>query len=184
MTAMSRTDRYHSASIFLHWLMLVLLAGVYAMIELHDVFPDGSPTYELFENWHFTLGLTVFVLVAVRLVLRLRLGTPPITPPPPAWQHRLSRLVHGLLYALMIGMPIGGWLMLSAGGENIPFYGLNLPPLIGPNEELAELIEEIHETAGTAGYWLIGLHALAALAHHYIVRDNTLQRMLPWAGKR
>ena len=84
----------------------------------------------------------------------------------------------------MIGMPIGGWLMLSAKGEAIPFYGLTLPALVSPNEELAELIEEIHETVGVAGYYLIGLHALAALLHHYLIRDNTLQRMLPWGHRK
>lgn len=180
---MSQPNRYPSASIFMHWLMLILLAGVYAMIELHDEFPDGSPTYELLETWHYMLGLTVFLLVGVRLVLRSGYTAPPIEPLPPAWQRGLSRLVHGLLYALMIGMPIGGWLMLSAKGEAIPFYGLTLPALVSPNEELAELIEEIHETIGVAGYYLIALHALAALLHHYLIRDNTLQRMLPWGHR-
>jgi len=85
---------------------------------------------------------------------------------------------------LMIGMPIGGWLMLSAKGETIPFYGLTLPALLSPNEELAELIEEIHETVGVTGYYLIGLHTLAALVHHYLIRDNTLQRMLPWNSQK
>jgi len=181
---MSQLNRYPSAAIFMHWLMLILLAGAYAMIELHDEFPDGSPTYELLETWHYMLGLTVFVLVGLRLVLRSRYTAPPIYPLPPAWQHRLSRLVHGLLYALMIGMPIGGWLMLSAKGETIPLYGLTLPALVTPNEDLAELIEEIHETIGLAGYYLIGLHALAALSHHYLIRDNTLQRMLPWGSRK
>ena len=177
------TSRYHSLSIFMHWLMLLLLAGVYAMIELHDEFPDGSPTYELFENWHFTLGLTVFVLIWIRLIFRALFAAPPIQPTPPAWQQTVSKIVHGLLYALMIGMPIGGWLMLSAAGESIPFYGLSLPALVAPNKDLAELIHEVHETIGIAGYYLIGLHALAALAHHYFWRDNTLRRMLPFGDR-
>lgn len=173
------TRRYPSASILLHWLMLALLAGVYAAIELHDEFPDGSPTYERLETLHFMLGLTVLLLVILRLVLRSRFTAPPIQPAPPAWQRTASKVVHGLLYALMLGMPIGGWLMLSAAGKPIPFFGLELPPLIAPDKGLAELIHEVHETVGVAGYWLIGLHALAALAHHYIVRDDTLRRMLP-----
>ncbi|NBU25533.1 MAG: cytochrome b [Gammaproteobacteria bacterium] len=171
--------RYPPASILLHWLMLVLLAGVYAAIELHDEFPDGSPAYERLETLHFMLGLSVLLLVVVRLALRSRFTAPPITPAPPAWQRTASKVVHGLLYALMLGMPIGGWLMLSAKGEAVPFFGLTLPPLVAPDKDLAHLIEEIHETVGVAGYWLIGLHALAALAHHYIVRDDTLRRMLP-----
>ena len=58
-------------------------------------------------------------------------------------------------------------------------FGLELPPLVAPDRDLARLIHDIHETVGIAGYWLIGLHALAALVHHYVVRDDTLRRMLP-----
>ena len=173
-------DRYGKATIFLHWFMLAQLAAVYACIELHSLFPDGSETYELLETWHFMLGLSVFVLVWLRLAARRAGGTPPITPAPAAWQDWSAKLVHIALYGLMIGMPIGGWLMLSAKGEAVPFFGLTLPPLVGPNEELAELIEEVHETAGKAGYGLIALHAAAALFHHYVQRDNTLRRM--WRG--
>ena len=94
-------------------------------------------------------------------------------------QKLVAKLMHAALYALMIGMPLLGWLVLSAEGDPIPFFGLQLPPLIGPNEGLEETIKEIHETFGTVGYFLIGLHAAAALFHHYFVRDNTLKRMLP-----
>jgi cytochrome b561 len=87
--------------------------------------------------------------------------------------------MHFALYTLMFAMPIAGWMILSAEGDPIPFYGLELPPLIGQNEATAELIEEIHETAGTVGYYLIGLHAVAGLFHHYVLRDNTLKRILP-----
>ena len=69
--------------------------------------------------------------------------------------------------------------MLSASGKPIPFFGLHLPALTGENKALAGQVKQIHETVGTAGYWIIGLHALAALAHHYVWKDNTLRRMLP-----
>lgn len=171
-------DRYGTLTIFLHWSMLALLAAVYACIELREIYPRGSDPRELLKTWHFMLGLTVFALVWVRLAARLSGGTPPIVPEPPRWQLWAGRAVHVALYALMIGMPIGGWLILSAEGKPVPFWGLTLPPLVAPNEELAELIEEVHETIGTFGYWLIGLHAAAALFHHYFMRDNTLRRML------
>ena len=61
----------------------------------------------------------------------------------------------------------------------LPFFGLQLPALIAENKDLASQIKEIHEAVGTTGYFLIGLHAVAALYHHYIKRDNTLTRMLP-----
>ena len=79
----------------------------------------------------------------------------------------------------MIGMPVAGWMILSAEGETIPFYGLELPALIGKNEQLAEQVEEIHELGGTIGYWLIGAHAAASLFHHYILRDRLFSRMIP-----
>ncbi len=170
---------YSSASIAMHWLMLLFLAGVYLCIELHESFPKGSDTREALKSWHFTLGLSVFALVWLRLVFRLRHKTPAIVPPPPAWQNLLAKVMHVALYGLMIGMPIGGWLMLSAAGKPVPFWGLELPALIGENEATAKWIKGIHETVGEVGLYLIGLHTVAALYHHYFKKDNALTRMLP-----
>lgn len=170
-------DRFGSATIFLHWFMLALLAAVYACIELRTFWPKGTDMRELLKTWHFMLGLSVFALVWIRLLARVRGGTPPIVPKPAAWQTGLSHAMHAALYLLMICMPIAGWLILSAKGKPIPFFGLELPPLTGTNKPLAEQVEELHETVGTIGYWLIGLHAAAALFHHYIQKDNTFARM-------
>lgn len=170
-------DRFGSATIFLHWFMLALLAAVYACIELRGLWPKGSEPRDLIKTWHFMLGLSVFALVWIRLLARVRGGTPPIVPKPAPWQTGLGHAMHAALYLLMICMPIAGWLILSAEGKPIPFFGLELPPLTGPNKPLAEQVEEIHETVGTIGYWLIGLHAAAALFHHYIQKDNTFARM-------
>lgn len=172
-------QRYHTASIALHWLMLALLIGVYACIELRVLYPNGSDPREALKTWHFMLGLSVLVLVIVRIGLRLLLPAPPITPALPAWQTVLSKLVHLALYALMLGMPMAGWLMLSAAGKPIPFFGLELPALIGKNFDLAGQIKDAHVLAGQTGYALIALHAAASLYHHYIRHDNTLTRMLP-----
>jgi len=172
-------ERYGTLSIGLHWFMLLLLAAVYACMELHEFFPKGSDTREALKTWHYMLGLSVFVLVWLRLLINLTAPVPRIVPEPVGWQRISARLMHVALYALMIGMPIGGWLMLSAAGKQIPFFGLSLPALLGENKDLADLIKEIHETVGNIGYFLIGLHAAAALFHHYMLRDNTLQRMLP-----
>jgi superoxide oxidase len=169
--------RYGNLTIGLHWFMLALLAAVYACIELRVLWPKGSDPRELIKTWHFMLGLSVFALVWLRLAARWARQTPPIEPAPPAWQNLLAKGVHIALYALMIGMPIGGWLILSASGKPIPFFGLELPALLSPDKALAEQIKEIHETGGVVGYWLIGLHAVAALFHHYIKHDNTLTRM-------
>lgn len=175
---------YTRPAILLHWLMLVLLAAVYACIELRELWPKGSDPRETIKSLHFMLGLSVLLLAVLRLGVRFSRPIPAIVPAPPRWQLRLAGLLHVALYALMLGMPIGGWLILSAEGKPVPFFGLTLPPLVAPNEDLAHQIEEIHETFGTVGYWLIGAHTLAALVHHYLLRDNTLVRMLPALGRR
>ena len=92
--------------------------------------------------------------------------------------------MHLALYAFLVAMPLLGWLTLSAKGKPIPFFGLQLPALVGADKALADSLKEVHETIGTIGYYLVGLHAVAALFHHYGMRDNTLQRMLPgWLSR-
>lgn len=171
--------RYSTISIALHWLMVVLLAVVYACIELRGQFPKGSGARTLIVEMHFMFGLTVFVLVWLRLFARSLGVAPKIVPAPPQWQSLLATLMHVALYALMIGMPIAGWLIVSAEGHSVMFYGMELPPLIGENKDLAKQIEGWHVWFGKVGYWLIGLHALAGIAHHYVLRDNTALRMTP-----
>lgn len=177
------TDRYGSLSIAMHWLMLLLLVAVYACIELREFYPRGSDLREGLKTWHFMLGLGVLALVLARLAIRFTAGaTPPIRPVPPVWQERLAGLMHLALYVFLITMPLLGWLTLSASGKPVPFFGLQLPALVGADKALADSLKEIHETIGTIGYYLVGLHAAAALVHHYVNRDNTLLRMLPRRG--
>lgn len=177
MSEGTRTDRYGSMSIVLHWLMLALLVGVYAVIELREFYPRGSVLREGLKTWHYMLGLTVFGLVWLRILARVLSPAP--TPVEGGWRHAISTASHAALYALMIGMPIAGWLILSAEAETIPFFGLELPPIVSPDEALAGRVEELHELGGTIGYWLIGLHAAAVLFHHYFLRDGLMARMLP-----
>ncbi|MFZ9871755.1 MAG: cytochrome b [Steroidobacteraceae bacterium] len=181
---MKTSSRYHSVSIALHWFMLVLIATVYCLMEFRDIYPRGSEPREMMKTWHYMLGLSVFALVLIRLALRTAFTAPPISPTPPAWQTGLSHALHAALYLLMIGMPLGGWLLLSAEGSSIPFFGVALPPLVAPNEVLAETIEEIHEAGSKVGYALIAIHTLAGLAHHYVFRDNALQRMSPFPSEK
>lgn len=172
--------RYNRLSISLHWLMVLLIAAVYALIELRGIYPRGSEPREAMKMWHFMLGLSVLLLVLIRIGVRFGSGKAPvITPAITNWQALLAKVVHLALYALMLGLPLAGWFILSLSGKPIPFFGLELPALATENKELAKTIEEIHETAGKVGYGLIGLHAVAVLFHHYIRRDSTLKRMLP-----
>lgn len=172
---------YSRVSITMHWLMLALLAAVYACIELREFYPRGSDIREGLKTWHFMLGLSVFILVWIRLLART---VSPRGPAPRTLPGVAAAAVHVGLYALMIAMPIAGWMVLSAEGDPVPFFGLTLPPLIAPDAALAERIEDVHTTVGTVGYWLIGLHAAAALFHHYVLGDATLRRILPGRPRR
>lgn len=178
MTWKNSSDRYGSVSIGLHWLIFFLIVGVYACIELREFYPKGSDTREALKGWHFTLGLTVWVVAWIRVATKL-VQVSPREQDPAGWQKGLATTVHVALYAMILIMPLGGWLIRSAEGEVIPFWGMELPALIGPNEQTAEAIEEFHETFGTIGYFLIGFHAAAALFHHYVVKDDVMRRMLP-----
>lgn len=178
MTWQNTPARYGTLSIAMHWLMALLIVALYACIELHEAYPKGSDTRAALKTWHFMLGLSVFFLVWLRLLLRVLQVQPAIEPPPVAWQRFLAGLVHVALYVFMIGMPLAGWVVLSGEGKPVPFFGLELPALIAQNKETAERVEEIHKTVGTIGYALVGVHAVAALFHHYVLRDNTLTRML------
>lgn len=180
MDTRNSLHRYASTTIAFHWIMFILLIAVFSTIEARQLFERGSDGRDTIKAIHYMLGMTVFILVWLRLAARWFAGpTPRIEPVPACWQLIISRTIHGLLYALMIGMPIGGYLTLSAAGEPIPFYGLQLPPLIGENEVLSDQIKDIHKAAGNAAYYLIALHVLAGLYHHYIRRDTTLKRILP-----
>ena len=172
--------RYTALSIGLHWLTLALLVAVYALMELRDVFPKGSAPREAMKTWHFMMGLTVFGLVFLRVALRWLFRAPEIHPAPPAWQRLSATVTHLALYAFLVTMPLLGWLTLSAGGKSIPFFGLQLPALVAPDKALAHGFKETHEAIATVGYYLIGLHAAAALFHHYVLRDDTVLRILPW----
>ncbi|PCJ90800.1 MAG: cytochrome B [Porticoccaceae bacterium] len=178
MSWKNTTERFGLISIGFHWLMFLLLVAVYACIEFRELYPKGSDPREALKSWHFMLGLTVFILVWLRLLARLLQINPKSLSPSTTWQTFAAKMTHFTLYLLMLSMPLMGWLILSAEGKLIPFYGMALPSLVAENHDLAEFIEEIHETVGTLGYFLIALHTLAALFHHYRLKDGTLMRIL------
>lgn len=172
-------DRYHPLSMAVHWLTLGLLIAVYALIELRGIYPKGSAAHDAMKTWHFMLGLTVFVIVLLRVVLRLVFSTPPIVPPLPVWQHRLAALMHLALYAFLLVMPLLGWLTLSAKGR-VSIVWSGVAAVGGSRQGMGTHSGGYpQDYRHRVGYYLIGLHTAAALIHHYFVHDNTLLRMLP-----
>jgi cytochrome b561 len=171
-------ERYGWLTVSLHWVMLMLILAAYATMEFKSIFPKGTAPRESMATWHYTLGSLVFVLAWLRLVARLMGSEPAIEPPLPAWQSRLRAIMHCALYGLMISIPLLGWLTLNAKGTAVGLLGYDLPVLIGKSQAAAKVLKDLHEILARTGYLLIGLHATAALFHHYCRRDNTMRRML------
>lgn len=179
MTWKSTPSGYSNTAIFLHWLAVILIVATYCLMLFKGQYPKNSPGRNTMALWHYMCGLSVFALVWVRLIVRLSGADPLIEPALPRWQSLLADTMHWALYLLMVALPLLGWATLSARGADIPFFGLHLPALVGKSDALAKTLKDFHETGATVGYFLIGGHAVAALFHHYVTRDNTLRLMLP-----
>lgn len=177
---MNQDTQYRPGIKRLHWLMAVLMLLVYLFIEQRGLFERGTAPRAAMVQTHFWLGLVIFALAAWRVWLRVRSGAPRITPPLPAWQHLPAILVHVALYLFFFVMPVLGLMTAWTDGKAllVPFTDIALPALMSPDEDLAHTLEDLHGTIGTVFYWVIGLHVLGALYHHFIRRDNTLRRML------
>jgi cytochrome b561 len=173
-------NRYPLPSIVLHWLLALLIGGGFVLgLYMHEL--PLSPQKLKLYSYHKWLGVTIFALVMVRLLLRWRLPLPPLLPAP-VWQMKLAQGVHHALYLLMFAVPLSGWLMSSAKGFQTVWFGvLPLPDLVGKDETLGKLLQGVHEQLNWLLLLLVLLHAAAAIKHHFLDRDATLARMLPWA---
>jgi superoxide oxidase len=163
----------------LHWTTLLLMIAVYAAAELRGFAPD-RPARVAIMQWHMALGLVIFLLVLPRIGARLARPAPPIVPPPGRLVLLAAKATHVALYVFLIVQPLLG-LITAQSGERvvaIPLTGLVVPDWIPNDHDLHEWTEELHVALGKIFYGVIGLHAVAALAHHFCFRDNTLRRML------
>jgi cytochrome b561 len=170
--------RWNRFSQLLHWLIALLIVGqgiVGLLMTGMSPSPDKIKVYLL----HKSFGITVLMLVGLRVLWRLATRHPPIMPGP-AWQRWSASAVHGALYVMMFVLPLSGWLFNSASNFPLQWFGIvHLPALWGPDPMVKHWARQIHEY----GFWtlaaLVGLHAAAALKHHYFDHDDTLRRMLP-----
>lgn len=177
---MSQTRSYTRTAISLHWLVALALVGAFGLgVYMHDL--PLSPDKLRLYSWHKWAGVTIFLLVLIRLGWRAthRPPAPPATMP--RWQQRAAEGVHGLLYVLMVAIPLSGWLMSSAKGFQTVYFGvLPLPDLLAKNKELGELLTVVHKTLNFTLAGLVLAHVGAALKHHFLDRDGVLSRMLPF----
>lgn len=183
MSLRSDDTRWGGVAKAFHWLMAVLILGLGAVgLVMADL--ANSPQKLKIYALHKSVGLTVLALALLRLAWRL-LDRRPRDLPMPRWQALAAHGAHLALYVLMLALPLSGWLFNSAAGFPLQWFGLfNLPSLTGGRDEvLKSLAHEAHEV----GWWLLVAvllaHAGAALKHHFLDRDATLRRMLPFGGR-
>jgi cytochrome b561 len=179
---MNGVTRYSTPAIVLHWLVALLIFAAFPLgVYMHEL-PLSPVKLELY-SYHKWIGITILLLVAIRLSWRLTHTPPPLPNSVAAWQRRASAIVHGLLYLLMIAIPLSGWLMSSAKGFPVVWFGvLPLPDLVGKDKALGDLLTEVHQALNFTLLVLVILHVAAALQHHFIERQPFLQRMA-WGRK-
>jgi superoxide oxidase len=163
----------------LHWLIVVLAIGQLAVGFVFADMQNSDPMRPFLVRVHTSMGLTILAVILIRFLWRLVNPVPPLPDTLSSWEKTLARTNHYLLYLLLIGMPIVGYLLVNASGHSVPFYTINLPPVIAPNKAVAGILAPAHGAAAIALIVLVSLHALGALRHELLLKDNTLRRMTP-----
>ena len=162
-----------------HWLLAVMILGQFVLGKVAEEAQMSPRKLDLFV-WHKSIGVTILLLVALRIVWRLA-----NTPPGPVvgiarWEHRAARVGHTLLYVLLIFVPVSGWWISDT--SRIPFKAywlVSVPDLLAADRAASQAAEAVHGILTTTLLVLIAVHIFAALRHHYLLRNDTLRRMLP-----
>lgn len=174
-------ERYSAPAVLLHWVIaLLILAGL--PLGLYMVGLPVSPSKLKYYSWHKWIGVTVFMLALARLAWRAGHRPPAPLPGQPRWQLAVAHAMHGVLYLMMIAIPLTGWLFSSAAGFPTVYLGLiQLPDLVHKDAQLKEIFKLAHLVLTYALGGLVVLHAAAAIKHAVVDRDATMSRM--WLGR-
>lgn len=173
-------NTYAPAQKTLHWLIFLLVIGLYGLTFGEDFFPRGDPGRDAVWWLHISFGLLLAVLVALRVGVRISRGTPQMPTSMTEIEKKLAHAAHFLLYALLVAIPVLGILLTWFRGDALTFFGLfTIPSPVAPDRAIARSIREIHGLCANLILIVVGLHALAALWHHFVRKDDVLRRMLP-----
>ena len=172
MRLRSSAERFGTIAQAMHWIVVLGIIATWIVAEAAEDEERGD-----LMGLHRSIGITIFALAALRVAWRLVDRRPDWPSTMPAWERRLARFTHALLYALLFAIPLTGWLLSSAEGDPVTWFGLfGLPPVkVGGDDAL----EELHEVLFNVLVGAAAVHALAALKHHVMNRDGVLRSMLP-----
>src|SRR5882672_3079514 len=180
-SARNSMRRYGGVAIALHWTMAILLIVLVAMGLYMTRLPDvGYDQVKIrLIIYHKELGIVALGLVMMRFAWRFGNELPALVRGMPEWQMVAARFVHLCFYALMFALPMTGWLMSSAAGIPVSFFGLfTLPDFLRHDDYLFQRLIDIHKWFGYALIPFICVHVGAALMHHFVLKDDTLRKML------
>ncbi len=178
------SNRYTATAIALHWLVAALIAGAFA-IGLIAVELAVSPQKLKLYSWHKWIGVSIALLALARIAWRFWHPAPTLPTGMRRWEQQLATGTHALLYTLLLAVPVSGWLMSSASGFPVVYFGvLPLPDLVAKDKALADALKLVHYALNKTLLVLVVLHVAAALKHHILDRDDVLVRMLPFLKPR
>jgi len=181
MALRNTTRHWGAVAQVLHWLIVALIIVQVTLASLAD---EARPARKVaLLARHKSVGITILALAALRLAWRSINATPELPTTLKPYEQVLARLSHATLYALLFAMPLSGWMMSSARGFPVSWFGLfQLPDLVSKSKPLYEAMLTTHEVLACALGAAVALHVAAALRHHFLKRDDVLRRMLPFAA--
>ena len=178
--AQSGSRRYTATAQLLHWITAALMFTALPLAWVMVNMPRTAENRENVYTLHKSVGLTVLALVMVRLIWRARHPAPPLPRSMASWERRASHVSHWLLYLVLIGMPVSGFLISASGGHPVTYFGLFTLPGLPRSEAAVQAGIWLHVVTGQwLVYGLILLHVLATAWHVAVRRDGVLDRMLP-----
>ncbi len=168
--------RHDRPTVALHWTLALLITGM-AAVGWYMMAIEDTPGSSWYFDQHKSVGLVVALLVVLRLAWRLGPGSKAPAPASPTWQDKLAKAVQGLLYGVMVLIPIAGFLGASYSKSGVAWFGLPTPRWALPDHDQAEWFFGLHSVLVWVLVAGLALHVLGALKHRFIDRDSVLQRM-------
>jgi cytochrome b561 len=182
MSLRNTAEAYGSLAKFLHWAIVLLIVGQWFLAEAAEEAGKGTPERASLMGWHISFGMLVLLLALLRIGWKVVNKGHPATLGDIAWQRKAAAAGHGLLYLLILLQPIAGWLVVSTAGRGPGFFGLfEFPALTARDHDLHEAMEVVHKMLFNVLVVVAVVHVAAALYHHWVLKDPTLRRMLPFS---
>jgi cytochrome b561 len=182
--SMSPPRRYDPIAAMLHWFLAAAVTGQFALGWLMQAIAKSPPGPRAAAfNLHKSIGLAILLLMLLRIAWRAN-HAPPALPAMPAWQARAAWANHALLYALLVALPVVGYLGSAFSGYPVRFFGMALPAWTRHDEGLKSLMSALHLGAASLLAAAVALHLGAVARHALVLRDGILARMGLRLGKR